>query len=142
MGDGNCFEAAVRLQNRHARDGRELLVVQAMMEMAPGLRDWHSWCEAEGMVYDNSNSARLDNGGTYRPGRGVAGGVRGGKMLVEPIADYYARRHVDSVRRYTRQEVAQHMIRTGFYEVWEPIVTPTVTQTVTRRRPDETGNRL
>jgi Transposase len=85
-----------------------------------GLRDWHSWVETGGMVYDDSNGARLENGGRWAPGRGVRGGVRGGKTLIEEVESFYNRRHVQRVRRYTALEVARHMIRTGHFEVWEP----------------------
>jgi hypothetical protein len=120
MRRGNCHEAASRLQARMARDGKDAVLVQATVLMPTGRRDWHSWCEYDGMVYDNSNGARLENGGTWSPGRGVPGGVRGGRMLVESVESYYGRREVGDVRRYTQNETFRHLIRTDAYCVFEP----------------------
>lgn len=100
MSFGNCHQAAVRLQMRMVRRGKkDVLVVQAVTDTV----GQHSWCELDGMAYDNSNGTRLLNGGEWSPGRGVAGGGPGGAMLVEPIESYYERKIViePTVRRNT-----------------------------------------
>jgi DNA-directed RNA polymerase subunit F len=91
----NIHEEAARLLRQMVQEGKDAQLVQGTIDKAgwlPGYY-WWSWVECEGIVYDGPT--------------------------VEPVQDYYARRQVDNVHRYTEDEMTREIERTGEYCAFE-----------------------
>lgn len=109
--EGNCFQAAVRLQDRMAKHGKDALVVQATVETGPRYPGLALMVRVRRhrlqQLEQRPAEERRDLLARAR-GRGRCPRRR---MVVEPVERFHLRRDVRDVSRYTAQGVAQHMAR-------------------------------